>query len=734
MLTTYNQHIRTILLLWIFFSFHYTYAQWNPNAGLIPSLTKKARIIVSSGNNANFLTDNNPNTYWESESPLPTRYLRNKQLNLLLNNDSFSISPSITIPLAFDGNTDTKSTIGNKSVSIKLSQPENISWATIKINTPDSVTVTIISNTKQTSFNFKKEKNYQILSFELKSGDPISEIILTSDSPYELFEFGILYSQPEEYIELDFTEPTTIGWISTRHFNGDGINQIELLSSKNGQNWTPIAMLNPQATAMIPTLIQPEIKTRFIRIVFTLQPRPYQKAKLMEIAVYDHFGPFGAPKKANPAYKSFAESMGINSFWGWGYNVYSDLLNENQGPNLFIDIVKLVRNYHRIDWDIANPQQITHFAEKEYQTGNSGSQWMNWEREYANWKKAGYTIDAAITFDKTTFSDKAWKNTQKEAFDYGRSFAEYFVNKKKLISSIEIGNEPWDYDGETYRKVLAGMSSGIKSTASRTKVLPCAVQAFDPGLDLNNYIAKYITASETKHLDGLNTHIYSYCFDSDGKRRAINPEDPRSEVWSMNNLIRFRDANMPGKVVVVTEFGFDSEGAGENCTHDECISEMEQALFGTRMALILYRLGAESMYWYYFANVDWQSMLHNRSGLTASYSGGFTPKLSFNAFKKLQEQLGEYFFYDVILENEQVYAYAFADRQGNIKKLVAWRPTSDNHAQSDWIDIPWKTSKIRAEYLISTESDIQQTPPYSLQINGIRIGLTGNPVIITLNE
>jgi len=724
------KHLATLLFL---FSVYSAPAQWNENAGLIPSLLDHAKITASSGDNVQLLIDQNMDTYWESENPLPTNYLNQPLLNILRNQELFSVTPANTsLALALDGNTDTKSTIISKEVKVEFSNPENVSWLHVKIKTNDQVTITLFTNSQPQQLMFLPSENYQLKSIELDPKDPIVGLKLSCDSPYDLFELGMMAGNAVEFVAFDLGEPTKIGWVSTRHYNGDGVLSIQLLGSVDGQKWTVMATPQPHATAFIPVLFSPEITVRYIKLEFVLEAKPYQKARLMEIAAYDKYGPFGPPPAASPAKTTFGESMGINAFWGWGYSVYSDLLTAQQGPGLFNQVANLARNYHRIDWDIENPQQTADFNHHPKNGETSGPHWMNWDREYIKWKEAGFIIDASITFDKTTFSDKAWKNPEKEAYAYGNAFAKHFVNQENFISTIEIGNEPWEYSAQVYQAVLKGLGSGIKGVSPAVTILPCAVQAFDQGLSLNNYVSKYLT-SETGHvIDGLNTHIYPYIFVADGKRRAINPEDPRSEVWSLNNLSRFRDTNMPEKVLAVTEYGYDSEGGGEDCTHDECVSEEEQAMYGTRMTLMISRLGANVFYWYFFANVDYISMLHNRSGLTASYSGGFEEKSAFFAFKKLKGQLGNLYFNKVVLENDLAYVYAFADGQGKIKKLIAWRPTSENHTKAMWIDIPFKASNIDTEFIVDTKSQSGQVPSYSLQTNAIRIALTGNPVIITV--
>ena len=210
---------------------------------------------------------------------------------------------------------------------------------------------------------------------------------------------------------------------------------------------------------------------------------------------------------------------------------------------------------------------------------------------------------------------------------------------------------------------------------------------------------------------------------------AVNPEDPRSAVWSMANLLRFRDKNLPGKPIYITEFGFDSNGGGENCTHSECVTEKEQAIYGIRMAMILWRLGARQFYWYYFANVAYSSFLHNRSGLTGSYNTGFREKLSFKAFAFLQQKIGPYHFVRIIREDHDVYAYLLKDYATGSNIIIAWRPTASHHLvqQPEEFSVPEKVSKINSIFNNKNVS-FRETNRV------LRINLSGVPVLIYLEK
>jgi len=58
---------------------------WNPDAGVIPSLTVGAKVIVSSGEEtaAKFI-DEKKETHWQSGSPFPQNFLLRNDQNILL--------------------------------------------------------------------------------------------------------------------------------------------------------------------------------------------------------------------------------------------------------------------------------------------------------------------------------------------------------------------------------------------------------------------------------------------------------------------------------------------------------------------------------------------------------------------------------------------------------------------------------------------------------------------------
>ncbi len=715
-----------IPIIFILIGFQYAEAQkWQPDAGLISPYS--AEITSSSGKNVNNITDGNSNTYWESGNLLPFHYLSDINFNFFLNKKNLSTAVYKKYTQAFDGNSNTYALIDNGKINILLKRPFKLKILTLKAHFKDSLKIVVLlQNKPPVVYKLFPKNNYQLYNFKLPKNIMVTGIKLISPSPFDLFELGALYRQPFEWVKFDFKKKVNIGWINSRYLNNKSIKSIIVYYSNDNKNWKKLISLNPIAIPLLKIPLQHIYKARYLKIIFNLDYKNYLKARLWEFDVYNRYGPFGKPPFAVPSKYSFSKSFGLNTFWGWGYNEYSDKIPPGKGPYFFLPVTHLIRSYHMLDWDMKTPSLPPNFKLMAKGKGTPSKKWLNWDREYNFLKNIGFKIDVSLTFKQENFPDTLWKHPVAEAFLYGKRFANHFYNSQHNIIQLEIGNEPWNYKSTIYKNILYGMSEGINSVSS-LPVYGCAVQAYELISSDNNYIAKYLTQKAAINLSGLNTHIYPYVFNEAGIRIAVNPEDRRAATWSLANLRRFRDINMPGKSIIVTEFGYDSKGGNEDCIHSECVSELKQAVFGVRMALILWRLGAEQFYWYFYANNYSNSYLHERSGLTGSYKTGFVPKLSYFAFKKLQKLLGPYNFSGVIREDNKVYAYSYVNPVDKKEIIIAWRPLANNQNKIKDVSFYCKSSVKKIIPLIGT-----YTLPFKLKDGIIDIKLSGIPVIIFL--
>jgi hypothetical protein len=77
----------------------------------------------------------------------------------------------------------------------------------------------------------------------------------------------------------------------------------------------------------------------------------------------------------------------------------------------------------------------------------------------------------------------------------------------------------------------------------------------------------------------------------------------RVSAAGLHNMLAWRDANMPGTPVWVTEWGWDAARPGEGCgASTECVSQLAQAAYGIRGLALLARKGVAASHWFFYAS------------------------------------------------------------------------------------------------------------------------------------
>jgi hypothetical protein len=65
------------------------------------------------------------------------------------------------------------------------------------------------------------------------------------------------------------------------------------------------------------------------------------------------------------------------------------------------------------------------------------------------------SIDASIQFGNSSWPQSIWPDPYNNAYTYGKNFASNFgPSHKNLITLVEVGNEPWDYNADFYVQVI----------------------------------------------------------------------------------------------------------------------------------------------------------------------------------------------------------------------------------------------------------------------------------------
>lgn len=705
-------------------------AQWNPYAGVITPFTAGATVITSStgGASPSSVIDQNDNTNWQSGATLPTNYISRSDLNYFYSKNAWfsGTGTGINYAPASDGNVQTVVSIphkNNKSL-VQVSFPEAISpvCLSVKIGMGGGVYAIkafVFSSPTDSVLigEYVTANNYSTIRYNFPAGMLATHVKLHGlGGGFNLFEMACLAAPPREFVIVDFGTVRDIGYIETRHWAGGNATATVLYSSADGITWITLDSLNPNTVPRVPLVLPAMVQARYLKLEHTLNTVDYAKCLFWEIAAYDDNGWMGPKPTAQKSKLTIGEMTGVNSLWGWGYNGYSSATDNGKGPWMFNKVVSQARFYHSLDWDIVDPDATPDFEAMAAGAGTPAQFWLNWDTEYQAWVNAGLNVETSIQFTAQNFPPNVWNNPYQAAYNYGAAFADHFgrPSTNNFVKTLEIGNEPWDYPAPFYREVLRGMASGAKAADPDMEVFPGALQAAFPGNEnglFKNFTGVRLTEAEAPYLDGLNSHLYCFRNDENGIRRNINPEAPFSEFWSILADIRFRDANMPGKKIYVTEFGWDSPGGGDDCVHDECVSEKSQAIYGIRAALILSRLGIDRFHWYFYGD-QYAGTLFARSGM---HSLNFTPKRSFRAFQAMKDRIGDRYFLGIEREDDNAYIYKLGDADGTVTHYVAWRPVDGNIKTTRTVSFPSESAPVAAFTLggVDANGEEQITPDYS---------------------
>ncbi len=750
-LTIYENYL-LIFLCWIMTTD--IQAQWNPDAGYIPSLTKGKVVFPSSGTNATQIIDENTNTNWTSDAPLPQSYVsRSDQNSFYAQGITLCTYSAIgDVNMVTDGSLVNSTNLttdmsGNAWLKFNFSTPIELILSSIKLQVNDDVEI-YVQTTTSTSLigTYNSSENYSTKRFDINLTD-ITSIELRSTASFGVFEVAGLETNPKEFCVVDLGSIEEIGHIHTKHWAGtNAASAAAIYLSMDNINWTKIADINPETIGTVVNEVNPVQNARYIKVEFDVIPNDWNKVFLFEVGAYDRYNNFGPMPTAMPSNHTLEEMMGINGIWGWGHNQYSNLLAAGEGPDLYNAFSTHARNYHSMSWDVLDPDNAPDYVTMAAGGGTEAQWWLNWDQEYQAWVDAGLQVQSSI-FIKDF--DGMWDTPYASAYTFGYNYAEHFgpTNGTGHITAIEVGNEPWFYDTLTYNAILRGMAQGAKDADPGMEVFSCALQAHDPSAELpsaffHNYMGHRIKEDMAPYLDGINVHNYSYEILDDGNatRIAVHPEHYESGMKEILNEMRFRDANLPGKKVYVSEWGWDFPGPNSDCTHTECVSEQAAAVYTVRGALFYFRLGVDRITWFFYGDDEdggGASSLYTRSGAAESNDFGFTKKTSFYAFEAMRNLIGDRYFLGAVQEDDQAIIYSFGNAAGDITHYIGWRPISGDDLTTQSVSFvtsnmePVTATQIRGLNTMGTPSTL---PGFDPNTSTITFDASTVPLVMEVSE
>jgi len=543
-------------------------------------------------------------------------------------------------------------------------------------------------------------------------------------------------------VNMDLGETMEIGVVRSRHYSA-GVLATTLLASDDGETWEEIAELDSSAQATIITRIDPPIEARYLALRQDTEQDDYNKAYLWEIGVWDADGIYGPRPEPVPGTATIEELMGVNGIWGWGTGGYSTSDSET-GPDLYAQVASTARNYHNMSWDVNDPDTVPDYETMAEGGGTDAQSWLNWDTEYEVWQESGMSIQTSIQFMASTFPESDWDDPYGAAYAYGEAFAAHFGPSvgNGLVTALEVGNEPFYYEASFYREVLSGMAEGVKAGDPAMQVMPSSMAA--TGLVVENEeggwdLGTRVTEEHAEFIDAINTHVYSFYYESDGMRTMVHPEHADSMFQEVQNVVAWRDANMPDTPVYVTEWGWPSDGAGEECTADaygdyECVSEHAQALYAVRGLLMLARWDVERAHWFFYANLTSGTDLFNRCGLTGASNTNFEPKQSYYALLRLRQTLADRVFVDVLQEDDDAYVYLLGEADSTPTHVVAWLPVDADSEATGEITLALDTAPLSAWTLSGLEDEGETVDLPTETDAGWVVAISPVPVVLALVE
>jgi hypothetical protein len=366
-------------------------------------------------------------------------------------------------------------------------------------------------------------------------------------------------------------------------------------------------------------------------------------------------------------------------------------------PELYSKVCRKVRDYHPLEWDLGKDSD---FALRFPEARNR----VDWNEVYGSWQKQGFETDVSVMF--SGFKPETWKDLAKDPHAYGLAFARMFgpSSQKKLVSSVEVGNEPGGYPDDKYRTVFENMAKGFREGDPKIKILTCNVTTGKSG----GYEKSVACVKGLEALyDVLNIHSYAMAENWPTWRRSF-PEDPNIEfLKSIESLIAWRNENAKGKEIWVTEFGWDACTKPNHPTGDFAkwkgnVSDARQAQYLVRAFLVFSAMDVSRAYMYFFNDED-EPSFHAASGLTRNWE----PKASFHAMSQLYRVLAEYRFLKTVTKKPgELYVYEYVHGAAPRKKvLAAWSPTGAD--RSGAVEIPLEKAKlVRAERMTLVPGEV----------------------------
>jgi len=290
-----------------------------------------------------------------------------------------------------------------------------------------------------------------------------------------------------------------------------------------------------------------------------------------------------------------------------------------------------------------------------------------------------------------------------------------------------------DYDGHLG---TMGNTVGIKNADPTMKIMMGGLA----GLSID-YIKGMKLWSDTYRAgsfpaDVLNFHHYSQK-NINGATRGVSPESDNL-LGRIQDVVDYRNKNLPGKEVWISEFGWDVEGGSTQQANGHTQwpnngydSEHLQGIWLVRAFLIMAKAGVDRAQMYTIGDAGGYG-LYNTCGLV-TYHGA--KRKSWYFLSTMKKRLNNMVYVgEQASGNPNVLIYKFKDKASNNGVYAIWSPTSDgttvNNYQLTMNANPSSAKKI--DMVKGNETGIETS--LSIAGNKVTVIVSEQPVFVSVNN
>ena len=202
-----------------------------------------------------------------------------------------------------------------------------------------------------------------------------------------------------------------------------------------------------------------------------------------------------------------------------------------------------------------------------------------------------------------------WENIEADARAYGRAFAHEFgpSGRRKLVDSVEIGNEPGKWSDADYTRMFKAMAEGVRAGDPKLKIATCNLTTgksgnYEKSVELRGEVPGVVRRAEHSHLRPTRRLANVAAEFSRGPEAAALSAGRRRR--SADGATSTRRASRCGSRNLATTATTKPQEKTGNFAKWVGVTDEQQAQWLVRSLLVFSAMPVERAYIYFFNDED----------------------------------------------------------------------------------------------------------------------------------